>query len=136
MPNGSETFRTCVDASLCLGCRPDVMRSFLQALMLWAFVCAFPVDGADAVIPASGEIEKIRSKAEAGDKDSQSRLGAMYDTGRGVHRDYGEAAKWYRKAADQGDADAQWHLGQLYQYGLGVTQDVTEGMKWYRKAAA
>ena len=35
----------------------------------------------------------------------------MYAQGRGMPQDFGEAAKWYRKAAEQGDALAQFNLG-------------------------
>ena len=39
---------------------------------------------------------------------------AVYDEGRGVARDYKEAAKWYRLAAEQGNISAQVNLGVLY----------------------
>jgi TPR repeat protein len=59
----------------------------------------------------------------------------MYFSGRGVTRDYAEAAKLFRKAADQGDAWGQVDLGVRYFLGQGVTQDYAEALKWYRKAA-
>jgi TPR repeat protein len=34
----------------------------------------------------------------------------MYEKGKGVSRDYSEAAKWYRQAADQGHSDAKIRL--------------------------
>jgi len=37
----------------------------------------------------------------------------MYEYGRGVSQDYGEALIWYRKAAEQGDEMAKDKLGQL-----------------------
>ncbi len=73
--------------------------------------------------------------AEQGDADAQYNLGVMYDNGRGVRQDDGEAVKWYRKAAEQGVADAQHNLGHAYANGRGVPQDHGEAVKWYRKAA-
>ena len=47
----------------------------------------------------------------------------MYDQGRGVAQDDGEAVRWLRKAAEQGDADAQFNLGSLYDEGQGAMYD-------------
>ena len=47
----------------------------------------------------------------------------MYENGRGVTRDDGEALRWFRLAAEQGDADAQFNLGVMYENGRGVTRD-------------
>ena len=74
-------------------------------------------------------------KAEQGDANAQCNLGVLYFCGRGVSKDYNEAAKWYRKAAEQGHAAAQCNLGALYDSGKGVSQDYNEAAKWYRKAA-
>ena len=59
----------------------------------------------------------------------------MHDTGRGVPRDYAEAARWYHLAAEQGVADAQNNLGILYSGGRGVPQDDAEAARWYHLAA-
>jgi len=59
----------------------------------------------------------------------------MYETGKGVTKDYAEALKWYRKTADQGDANAQSNLGLMYSNGKGVTKDYAEALEWFRKAA-
>jgi len=61
--------------------------------------------------------------------------GQKYYCGRGVSRDYVEAAKWFRKAAEQGLAAAQHNLGVYYRDGEGVPQDYVEAVKWYRWAA-
>jgi TPR repeat protein len=37
---------------------------------------------------------------------AQGNLGRLYFHGRGVRRNYGEAAKWFRLAALQGDVGA------------------------------
>jgi len=77
----------------------------------------------------------VRPLAEHGDAKAQLVLGVAYEDGRGLPQNYGEAAKWYRKAADKGDAGAQYFLGGMYMKGRGVPQDYTEAAKWYRKAA-
>jgi TPR repeat protein len=76
-----------------------------------------------------------RKAAEQGDAVAQDALGDLYDSGRGVRRDYAQAALWYRKAAEQGDADAQDSLGYLYHKGQGVPQDDAQAATWSRKAA-
>jgi hypothetical protein len=74
--------------------------------------------------------------AGQGDAQAQFNIGLAYDNGRGVHQDYTEAVKWYRKAAAQGNADAQFNLATMYSKGEGVPQDYSEALNWYRKAVA
>jgi TPR repeat protein len=52
-----------------------------------------------------------------------------------VKRDFGEAARLYRKAADQGFASAQCALGIMYGQGQGVKQNFGEAARLFRKAA-
>jgi TPR repeat protein len=52
----------------------------------------------------------------------------MYTLGRGVPRDYAEAATWFSKGADQGHAEAQTNLGVAYARGEGAPQDRGEGV--------
>ncbi|MDB4521411.1 sel1 repeat family protein [Akkermansiaceae bacterium] len=99
------------------------MKSVLSVLLL-CFLLA-----------SCGEEKTVRERAEAGDAEAQSNLGAMYYTGNGVPKDYVEAVKWTRKAAEQGDAEAQATLGIMYQTGEGVPQDYAEAVKWYRRSA-
>lgn len=81
------------------------------------------------------QVEELIAKAEAGDADSENRLGSCYETGDGVAIDHIEALKWYRKAAEQGFAPAQANLGSYYFIGDVVARDLSEAVKWYRKAA-
>ena len=48
------------------------------------------------------------SLAERGNAPSQTYLGFLFETGRGVPQNYTEAAMWYRRAAEQGDSRAQY----------------------------
>lgn len=59
----------------------------------------------------------------------------MYEHGKGVPQDYGEAVKWYRQSAEQGNASAQHNLGVMYDNGKGVSRDYDEAVKWYTLAA-
>ena len=65
----------------------------------------------------------------------QVNLGSLYFNGQGVARDYGEAAKWDRRAAGQGLAPAQANLGLMYIRGQGVDVDYVEGLRRLRLAA-
>src|SRR6266496_3661053 len=49
-------------------------------------------------------------RARQGDAKAQLTLGWMYYYGKGLPKDYVEAALWYRKSAEQGDAKAQYSL--------------------------
>jgi TPR repeat protein len=60
----------------------------------------------------------------------------MFETGRGVPRNYTEAAMWYRRAAEQGDSLAQYSLGLLYDRGFGVPRNVVEAAKWLELSTA
>jgi uncharacterized protein len=74
--------------------------------------------------------------AEQGDPAAQTYLGFMFETGRGVPKNFTEAAMWYRRAAEQGDSLAQYSLGLLYDRGQGVPQDIVEANKWLNLSAA
>jgi hypothetical protein len=74
--------------------------------------------------------------AERGNVSAQTRLGYMFETGRGVPQNYTEAAMWYRRAAEQGDSLAQYSLGLLYDRGQGVPRDIVEASKWLNLSAA
>ena len=99
--------------------------------------------------------QKLTQKAESGNVGAQMELGLMCEKGKGVKRDYAEAAKWYRKAekqghdqatdalhalkltqltqqAESGYVEAQMELGLMYEDGQGVN---TKAAKWYRRAA-
>ena len=99
--------------------------------------------------PASGRELKLHGHADAAIKarrpephrgvrggDAQNNRGGMYEFGRGVPQDYGEAVRWYRLAADQGHASAQRNLGGMYADGRGVPQDDVAAHMWANLAAA
>ena len=64
--------------------------------------------------------------AVAGDAPAQHYIGALYNRGEGVPRNYAAAARWFRRAADQGVSEAQFTLGVMYTLGYGVPQNDAE----------
>jgi uncharacterized protein len=77
----------------------------------------------------------LRPLADQGNAVAQFDLGFMYDYGRGVMQDYGEAMRWYRLAAEQGNALAQYNLGFMYANGHGVSPAYADAAKWYLLSA-
>ncbi len=78
---------------------------------------------------------ELVKKAEGGDAEAQTDLGACYYEGKGVTQDYKEAVKWWTKSAEHGNAGGQCVLGICYYMGDGVTQDYKEAVKWFTKSA-
>jgi hypothetical protein len=101
------------------------------------FMVALLVGGAPfahiAEVAQDDTIETIRTRANAGSAEAQNALGEMWENGRGVPQDFGEAMAWYRKAAEQGHADAQKNLGSMYYSDKYL--NFVEAVVWYRKAA-
>jgi len=58
----------------------------------------------------------------------------MYDEGRGVPQNDGEAVNWFRKAADQGYAKAQYNLALVYYSGEGVPENNIRAYVWLSMA--
>ncbi len=73
--------------------------------------------------------------ARDGDARAQRNLGYLYEKGKGVPQDHGQAVSWYRKAADQGDAKAQFNLAIMYYNGEGIVRNYRAAAAWLRKAA-
>ena len=78
---------------------------------------------------------RLKPLAEGGDSRAQSYLGNMYESGRGVERNYGEAMRWFLMAAEQGDPYSQSQVAGLYEKGRGVARDEKLAAEWYAKAA-
>jgi TPR repeat protein len=76
-----------------------------------------------------------KKAAEQGFAPAQSKLGLLYETGKGTLKDYKKAIKWYRKSAAQGNITAQNNMGLMYEMGYGVLQNYQVSASWYKKAA-
>lgn len=94
-------------------------------------------EGVNAYLAQNYKLAMARLKpfAERGSARAQSYVGTMYEAGRGVERNRGEAIGWFLKAAGQGDTYSQTHLGYAYEEGLGVARDEKLAAEWYGKAA-
>ena len=88
-----------------------------------------------AVAPTPQDMQALRTRAEAGDANAQSKLGERYLQGLGVEKNGAEAENWIRKAAEQGSATAQYNLATMYDAGQGVQTDKAQALKWYLKSA-
>ena len=117
--------------------RKAVWWSILVAALAWTpGVCTAASLGpafTRAALPPAASVVRL---AQAGDAAAQTRLGYMYETGRGMPQNYHYAAVWYTRAAQQGDPGAQYLLGFLFDKGFGVPADHIEAQKWLILAAS
>ncbi len=82
-----------------------------------------------------GAIADLRALADLDYVPAINNLGATYQIGIGVPRDYQKALFWYEKASEMGFAPSMAVVAWLYHRGLGTDADAGQAMKWYRKAA-
>lgn len=84
---------------------------------------------------SKAEFEVWLPRALAGDPRAAFMLGRSYAEGTSHREDFGEAARWFRKAAEAGHGPAQAGLARLYGKGLGVPQDYVWSYAWFAAAA-
>ena len=113
--------------------KPAVSLKQMQKSII--FLCAVFFFTISVFAVSDESIQKLKEKAQAGDAISQCKLGVHYECGKGVEKNYTEAAFWYRKSAEQGLAVSRAFLGKLYMNGRGVPKDYVEAVKWFRIAA-
>jgi TPR repeat protein len=65
-------------------------------------------------------LEWYEKAAAQGSDAAQNNLGLLYYNGKGVRKNYAQAAGWFEKAAAQGNVLARYNLGALYYNGYGV----------------
>lgn len=120
-----------------------VLKQILTAVLLIGALGVGPVAAADLAkgIEAAKKgdfetaLEHWRPLAEEGDASAQYNIGQLYRLGRGVPKDYAEAAKWYEEAAEQWHSAARHNLAILYEKGLGVPINYEKALDWYEQAA-
>lgn len=61
-------------------------------------------------------------------------IGACYEYGLGIPRNYEDAAYYYELSAGLGDEDAAQHIGDFYRHGRGVKRDKWRAAAYYRLA--
>ncbi len=76
------------------------------------------------------KISQYKEAAQAGDLESQIKLGECYQE----KADYQHAAKWLEKAARQKGRSIPYNFGSCYLMGVGVEQDYSEAVRWFKKA--
>lgn len=81
------------------------------------------------------DVRAILQQAQAGDAKAEVKLGNMYESGKGVARDYLQAIQWYQKAVDQGDLAAMCDLAMVYINGHGVAKDYQKAGQLLEPAA-
>jgi uncharacterized protein len=102
----------------------------LVACWLWPAVAQAPASSTGVVDAA------LLAKATSGDVSALVAVGDCYAEGKGVARDYKQAADWYLKATEKGDVAAEMHLAALYRDGSkNFPRDMAQAADWYRKAA-
>ena len=81
------------------------------------------------------EARRLYDKAAAaGYAMAFNNIGALYESGLGVHVDYAQAVSWYKKAADAGEPIAMVDLGWLYEHAQGVKKNCAEAVRLYETA--
>jgi hypothetical protein len=108
-----------------------------QVAMIAVLLCGLVPALEQTTAPGtSGVNAALLAKANSGDAAAQVAVGECYAEGKGVVRDYVQAAEWYRKAADKGDISGELHLAGLYRDGgKSFPRDMVQAAEWYRKAA-
>lgn len=95
-------------------------------------------EGGMAALDRHDVVEAVREftpPAQAGDAESQYRLGLLYYVGWGAERNYAIAADWLSRASRQSHYRAQYILANLYANGLGVELDYDMARRLYRSSA-
>lgn len=129
----------------------SALLMFLSLLVLTAFLAASIAPAAaraDTSDPAVAEgiyafkagafsvaLDKLKPKADSGDREAAYWLGQMYEDGLGVKRDLKKAVTYYRTAAKAGWSKAKLRLGEIYLQGTEELQDFAKAHKWLERAA-
>jgi len=87
------------------------------------------------VTVTTNRADSVQSRAEAGNAESQYKMGLRYTNGQGVRQDYAKAVKWFNEAAMQGHAGAQYFSGVAYNTGRGIRQNHQTAAKLFVLAA-
>lgn len=73
--------------------------------------------------------------ADSGNLAARTRLAWMYEAGRGVERDLGQAAQLFMQSAQAGNAEAQYATAVMYRTGRGQPKDREQSLRWLKRAA-
>lgn len=81
------------------------------------------------------EIKRLEELVKQGDADAMTRLGEMYQIGKGVPQNFEIAQELYEEAIKLGNAGAMNNLGSMYYFGQGVSQDYSKAKEWFEQSA-
>ena len=115
---------------LCKGVRFARLRALLAASCIGVTIAGTAIagafeDGAAAYQRGDYEAAYLRwhSIAELGDRNAQYNIARLYYQGKGVPQDFGEAARWYRRAASPRTLCAVF-LGVMLASGKGIRRTI------------
>ena len=80
-------------------------------------------------------MELLRKAAEQDHPPAQHEIALMYQDGKGVKKNQGEAISWFQKSAEQGHAMSQYALAQMYTSGESVEKNNEKAFIWCQSAA-
>jgi TPR repeat protein len=83
----------------------------------------------------AGITEPVATPIGNTNTDALLKMADQYSYGKGVQRNYVEAARLYMAAAEAGNAEAQYKLAVSFDKGLGVAPDSQQAIYWFRQAA-
>jgi uncharacterized protein len=112
------------------------MRVTCLAVSL-AVACATPDQRArDAPLSSGdGRAAEYEQKCAAGNAEACGALGALFQDGTGVEKDYARAAKLFQRACDLGSASGCGRLGVMYSLSdKGLDKDVTRSVTLFRRS--
>ena len=81
-------------------------------------------------------VELFTKQAEEGQAQAMYNLGACYENGMGVPRNFSTALDWFVKAGEAGQAEGYHQAGLSYELGRGVEADRAAAVKYLELAAA
>lgn len=94
------------------------------------------VGAPDALSQEAGNGPSLVRLAARGNVRAQTKLGYLFEIGKGFPQNYVQAVYWYRRAAEQGDPNAQYLLAYSLNIGRGTPPDWVEAYMWMNLSAA
>ena len=106
-----------------------------RPILAFAFAIVAPAFQIACTQPGMPAPDALRTRAEAGNVESQHRLGLRYLSGFDVEQDYETANSWFARAALAGYAPAQFMLGIAHYAGPGAHLDHALAVALFERAA-
>ncbi len=78
---------------------------------------------------------ELLPEAERGNALAQYKIGTLFDSARGVERNFATASIWFKRAAEQGHARAQLEMARRYCEWRNTDQDCRESLHWLQLSA-